>query len=124
MKTKGRRMQAKSVCDVSAKPLAALEQMNLGESVRLSLEEQRAYRVRDTDGRTVRDVFGSPQDSRVLRFGKRSMMLASVEDAGSVLGCWRQLNLLMDRQWTLLPMLKLFQSWRIVLLFCIRLCLL
>ena len=40
MKSKGRRMQAKAVCDVSTKPMVLLDEMNLGESVPLSLEEQ------------------------------------------------------------------------------------
>ena len=50
MKSKGRRMQAKAVCIGSTKPYGLLEEMNLGESVLLSLEEQRLYRVQDGQG--------------------------------------------------------------------------
>ena len=62
-------------------------------SVPLSLEEQRPYRVRDGQGRVVRDVFGSPEGSRTVRFlrnRKCSPMLGYVQDAGTMLDGWRQ----------------------------------
>ena len=86
-------MQAKSICDVSAKPAVLLEELNLGESVPLLSEEQRAYRVHDGQGRVVRDVFGSPEGSRsllLLRDGKCNPTLGETEDAGSMLDGWSE----------------------------------
>ena len=81
MKTFGRRMQAKPVCDPPSKRFAVYDEMNLGVSDSLCVEEQRAYRVRDSEGRVVKGLFRAPPGIQSLGF---------VRDAGSKLGCWNE----------------------------------